>query len=62
MQASARAAAEAMDVFIEYFHSLHALGLDAGCDALRAAMQGFQSRCPQKDVLSAVRQISGMQT
>jgi hypothetical protein len=60
MQASARAAAAAMDVFIEYFHSRHALGLDAGCDAVREAMLRLQSRRPQKDVLSAIRRISAI--
>ena len=55
MQSAARAAAEAMDAYIEYFHSLHALGLQEQCDALRAGMLRFQAREPLKAVLPAAR-------
>jgi len=53
MQSAARAAAETMDVYIEYFHSLHALGLEAGCEQLRDGMRRFQARDPMATVLKA---------
>ena len=51
MQASARASAEAMDAYIEYFTSLDRLGLVAQLDELRAEMKRFQAREPAKNVL-----------
>ncbi len=59
MQAAARAAAEAMDAFIEYVHSLHALGLDAQCEQLREGMRRFQDRDPLKQVLAASLPAAG---
>jgi hypothetical protein len=55
MREAARAAAEAMDVYVEYFISLDSLGLDAERDALRAEMQRFQDRLPATQVLPKLR-------
>ncbi|MBH9553192.1 hypothetical protein [Inhella gelatinilytica] len=51
MQAAARASAEAMDVYLEYFHSLDTLGLEAERDAVRAEALRFQQRLAPKHVL-----------
>ena len=51
MRDAARASAEAMDAYIEYFHSLDRLGLVAEREALRAEMKRFQAREPAKNVL-----------
>lgn len=57
MQAAARASAEAFDVYIEYFHSLHALGLADECEALREEMLRFQNRESRRKVLPAARPL-----
>ena len=51
MQSAARAMAEAMDAYVEYFISLDKLGLPEACEALRAEMKLFQERSPLSRVL-----------
>ena len=51
MQAAARASAEAMDAYVEYFTSLDRLGLIAKREELRAEMRRFQACEPVKNVL-----------
>jgi hypothetical protein len=51
MREAARASAEAMDVYIEYFNSLDRLGLHAEREELREEMKRFQAREPVKAVL-----------
>lgn len=51
MREAARASAEAMDAYVEYFNSLDRLGLHAERDALREEMKRFQAREPAKAVL-----------
>lgn len=51
MREASRAAAEAMDVYIEYFNSLDRLGLIAEREALREEMKRFQARDPVSQVL-----------
>lgn len=51
MQSAARAAAEAMDIYVEYFISLDTLGLMAEREALREEMRRFQAREPIRTVL-----------
>ncbi len=51
MREAARASAQAMDAYVEYFHSLERLGLESQRDALREEMQRFQAREPAKSVL-----------
>mgnify|MGYP001295621414 CR=1 FL=1 len=51
MQSAARAAAEAMDIYVEYFISLDKLGLMAEREALREEMRRFQAREPIKSAL-----------
>lgn len=55
MREAARAAAEAMDVYAEYFSSLDSLGLADQKEALRAEMLRFQQRLPVKAVLPKSR-------
>lgn len=54
MNSAARAAAEAMDIYVEYFNSLDALGLLSEREALREEMQRFQAREPIKKVLPSL--------
>jgi hypothetical protein len=58
MREAARAAAEAMDVYSEYFISLDALGLTAAKESLREEMQRFQARDPIGRVLPKKRDAS----
>lgn len=51
IQTAARAMAEAMDAYIEYFVSLDKLGLDVEREALREEMKRFQAREPVAKVL-----------
>lgn len=51
MQAAAKAMAEAMDAYVEYFASLDALGAAADGEALREEMKRFQAREPLSAVL-----------
>jgi len=55
MREAARACAEAMDAYVEYFISLDSLGLAAQKEALRAEMLRFQQRLPLKQVLPPSR-------
>lgn len=55
MQASAKASGEAFDIYIEYYHSLHALGLADECEALRKEMLRFQNRESIKSILPKSR-------
>lgn len=55
MREAARAAAEAMDAYVEYFISLDALGLPDQKEQLRAEILRFQAREPLKAVLPKVR-------
>lgn len=48
---AARASAEVMNVYVEYFHSLDRLGLDQQKEALREEMLRFQAREPVSRVL-----------
>lgn len=61
MRESARASAEAMDAYTEYFISLDALGLTDEKELLREEMKRFQAREPVKKVLpkSRPRGVSG---
>lgn len=54
MREAARAAAQAMDAYLEYFNSLDRLGLMAERESLRAEMLRFQAREPVKNVLPQV--------
>jgi hypothetical protein len=51
MKDAARAMAEAMDAYTEYFISLHKLGLQVECDQLREEMKKFQAREKMSAVL-----------
>ena len=51
MRESARASAEAMDAYTEYFISLDKLGLLTEREELRAEMKRFQAREPARKVL-----------
>ena len=51
MRSAARAMAEAMDAYVEYFISLDKLGLSAELEALRVEMKLFQERAPASRVL-----------
>lgn len=51
MKEAARASAEAMDAYCEYFASLDALGLHPEREALREEMKRFQGREPVRSVL-----------
>lgn len=55
MREAARASAQAMDAYIEYFLSLDHLGLHEQREDLRAEMVRFQAREPAKAVLPRVR-------
>lgn len=51
MREAARASAEAMDVYLEYFNSLDRLGLTDEREGIRAEMRQFQAREPAKNIL-----------
>ena len=55
MREAARASAEAMDAYSEYFISLDALGLTDEKELLREEMKRFQAREPVKKVLPKLR-------
>lgn len=55
MRDAARACAEAMDVYTEYFISLDSLGLHEEKERLREEMRQFQARLPVKTVLPLTR-------
>ncbi len=55
MREAARAAAEAMDAYSEYFISLDKLGLNSEREALREEMKRFQAREPIRSVLPKAR-------
>jgi len=55
MRDAARASAEAMDAYAEYFISLDSLGLLAQKEALREEMLRFQQRLPARQVLPKAR-------
>lgn len=59
MQSAARAMAEAMDAYIEYFISLEKLGLLEEMEALREEMKRFQARAPISTVLPKARGSAG---
>jgi hypothetical protein len=55
MRDAARASAEAMDAYVEYFISLDALGLIEQKEQLREEMKRFQAREPRTKVLPKSR-------
>jgi hypothetical protein len=55
MREAARASAEAMDAYSEYFISLDALDLDAEKELLREEIRRFQAREPLRQVLPKLR-------
>lgn len=59
MREAARASAEAMDAYVEYFISLEQLGLGPQRDALREEMKRFQAREPARQVLPKSRSSAG---
>ncbi len=59
MREAARAAAEAMDAYSEYFISLDRLGLMEEREDLRAEMKRFQAREPAKSVLPRAEAMRG---
>lgn len=55
MREAARASAEAMDAYSEYYISLDSLGLHDEKERLREEMRQFQARLPVKSVLPRTR-------
>ena len=60
MREAARASAEAMDAYIEYFNSLDNLGLVSEREDLRTEMKRFQAREPARAVLPKAATKSGV--